>query len=119
MGPDLLRVFGERGAPLLDGCGRSGFPFEHDLTGGQPRSVEPLVCVHILTNRAAVDGDTSEQSSRARVAENLRPQLDVRGRLRVAPDRPGGDGRIRSNLELVADEVLEAALIVDDQDDVG
>src|SRR5207253_6286011 len=101
-----------------DRIGRSGLPFEHDLPRRQPRSIEALVGVDILPDRAAVDRHAGKEPACPRVTQDLRAQLDVGCRLRIAADGTRSNRRVRADLELVADEVLQPAVAVDDEDDV-
>ena len=113
------RVAVERLQPERHGLGVSdGRGPEDNLLRLEPLAVKTFVGVAILTDGVAVDGDAGKQAARAGVAENLRPQLQIGGRLGLAPQGSRRHGRVRAQLELIGDEVLEAAPVPDDQDQI-
>src|SRR5262249_17994978 len=63
--------------------------------------------------------DSGKQTTRPRVTQDLRAQLNVGGGLRIAADGSGSNRRVRANLELIADQILQPAIAVDHQDDVS
>ena len=100
-------------APAGNRVGCAAEALEQDLPVAVAAPVEALVGIAVLADGRSLQRHAGKQASRPRLAENARPQLDVGGRLGVAADGTRGDRRVAADLELVLQQLLEAALVHD------
>src|SRR5436190_15404149 len=93
-------------------CGQRG-------AEGLHASVELACAFAVHLDDRAIEFEPGKDSASAGVAENLRAHLPVGVGGCMAADRAGGDAGIGAKLELAVEQVLHAALVHDQHDQVN